>query len=214
MKLSWPLVAHTHAHRHTDTHMCMRTHTHTHAHTHTNKHTHMHKHTNTHAYTHTHNTHTHVHTHIYTRTHTHTCINTQTHMHTHNTDTRTHTYIHITQTHTKYAYIIFSKCEKMVLSILNVLLQPLDGNHIAVLVLRKAHINLKLLHYLGNGLPFSPNQPTVHTMINLNILTYLLLLGTYTNHKIVTKTTSKNCLSSTLDKKEVIAHPYNHLTAL
>ena len=87
----------------------------------------------------------------------------------------------------------------MVLSILNILLQPLDGHHITVLVLRKAYINLKLLHHLGNGLPLSPNQPAMHTMIDFNILTYLLLLAKYTN-------TNNN--KNNIEKLPGLLHPW------
>jgi len=64
----------------------------------------------------------------------------------------------------------------MVLSIFHILLQSLNGHGVTGLILREPHINLELVHHLGNSFTLGTDQTAVYTMVYCDVLTYLLLL--------------------------------------
>lgn len=81
-------------------------------------------------------------------------------------------------------YIVLSQSEKVLFSILHILLQASDGDNVAGLVSRKAYVHWVLVHDLTDGLALGSNQPTVHTMVNAQLLTDLFLLKYKINHAI------------------------------
>ena len=73
-------------------------------------------------------------------------------------------------------YKVVCSAENLIPSIHHILLQTGDSDYVRSLVLGEANVHLVLLHDLGNGLTTLPDQTAVHTVINLNLNSDLLLL--------------------------------------
>ena len=75
-----------------------------------------------------------------------------------------------------FTHVIFSESKEVFLGILHIVIKTSDDHGATGFVLGKADVHPVTLHHLGDGLPTSSNQTTVHAVVNVDLICYLFLL--------------------------------------
>ena len=73
-------------------------------------------------------------------------------------------------------YIILSQCQEVFLNVLDIVIETSDDHSGTGLVSREPYVHPVLLHHLGDGLATCSDQPAVHAVVNIDLITDLFLL--------------------------------------